>query len=74
MLREWGRIGGIETWVRHGRSSIARSEKKRKYYKKDYPTRKTKIRLRKKCERKARKEQGSVVAGLWNTTAKEFAT
>jgi hypothetical protein len=26
-FREWGRIWGIETWVRHGRSSIARSEK-----------------------------------------------
>lgn len=60
-FKEWGRIGGIETLVRHGKKFYREIRKKLKYYKKGYLTRKTKMRLRKKCERKARKEQGSVI-------------
>jgi hypothetical protein len=73
-FREWGRLGGIETRTRYGKKFYSEIRKKRKYYKKGYLTQKTKMRLRKKCERKARKEQRSVIAGLWNTAAKEFAT
>jgi hypothetical protein len=76
-FREWGRLGGIETLVRHGKKFYRDIRKKRKYYKKGYLTRKTKMRLRKKCERlaiKANKENNSAIAGLWKVEAKEFAT
>jgi hypothetical protein len=76
-FREWGRIGGIETRTRYGRKFYREIRKRRKYYKKGYLTRKTKMRLRKKYERlasKASKEQNSAIAGLWQVAAEEFVT
>ena len=76
-FREWGRIGGIETRTRYGKKFYREIRKKRKYYKKGYLTRKTKMRLRKKYERiasKAIKEQNSAIAGLWKAAAKDFVT
>jgi hypothetical protein len=76
-FREWGRIGGIETRTRYGKKFYQEIRKKRKYYKKGYLTRKTKMRLRKKYERlagKATKEQNSAIAALWKVAAKGFAT
>jgi hypothetical protein len=76
-FREWGRLGGIETLVRHGKKFYQEIRKKRKYYKKGYMTRRTKMRLRKKYERlasKASKENNSVIAGLWEAAARGFAT
>jgi hypothetical protein len=73
-FREWGRVGGIETLVRHGKKFYQEIRKKRKYYEKGYRTRKTKMQWRKKCEREARREKGSVIAGLWKAAAKQFAT
>ena len=67
-LKEWGRLGGIETRTRYGKKFYREIRKKRKQYKKGYLTRKTKMRLRKKYERleiKASKEQNSAIAGLW---------
>ena len=73
-FREWGRLGGIETLVRHGKKFYREIRKKRKYYKKGYLTRKTKMRWRKKCERLARKERGSAIGPLWEAVAKNFVT
>jgi hypothetical protein len=76
-LKEWGRLGGIETRTRYGKKFYREIRKKRKQYKKGYLTRKTKMRLRKKYERleiKASKEQNSAIAGLWKVAANEFAT
>jgi hypothetical protein len=73
-FREWGRLGGIETLVRHGKKFYREIRKKRKYYKKDYLTRKTKIRWRKKCEREARKARRLGAAYAWEGTADHFAT
>jgi hypothetical protein len=76
-FREWGRIGGIETRTRYGKKFYREIRKKRKYYKKGYLTRKTKMRLRKKYERlagKASKEQNAAIAGLWKSAAKNFVT
>jgi len=57
-FREWGRRGGIETWVRHRAKFYREIRKKRKYYRKAW-TRKTIMRWRRACEREARKAQGS---------------
>jgi hypothetical protein len=76
-FREWGRIGGIETRTRYGKKFYGEIRKKRKYYKKGYLTRKTKVRLRKKYERlagKASKENSPAIAGLWKVAAKNFVT
>ena len=73
-LREWGRLGGIETLVRHGKKFYREIRKKRKYYKKGYLTRKTKMRWRKKCDREARKARGSGIAYVWEAVAKNFVT
>jgi hypothetical protein len=73
-LKEWGRLGGIETRTRYGKKFYRGIRKKRKYYKKGYLTRKTKMRWLKKCEREARNEKGSVIAGLWKATAEQFDT
>jgi general stress protein YciG len=76
-FREWGRLGGIETLVRHGKKFYQDIRKKRKHYKKGYLTRKTKMRLRKKCERDARKaikEENPAIAELWKSAAKQLAT
>ncbi len=72
-FREWGRLGGIETRTRYGKKFYREIREKRKYYKKGYLTRKTKMRWRKKCEREARKEHNPAIAGLWGVAAKEFA-
>jgi hypothetical protein len=74
-LREWARLGGIETRTRYGKKFYGQIRKKRKYYKKGYLTRKTKLRWRKKCERlagEASKERNSAIAGLWKAAAKTF--
>jgi hypothetical protein len=73
-FREWGRLGGIETWVRHGNKFYRAIRKKRKYYRKNYFTRKTKVRFRRICERGARKTKGSPIAGLWKAVAEEIAS
>jgi hypothetical protein len=39
-FREWGRLGGIETWCRYGNKFYREIRKKRKYYRKGYWTRK----------------------------------
>ena len=36
-FREWGRIGGIETLVRHGKKFYREIRKKLKYYKEGLP-------------------------------------
>jgi hypothetical protein len=72
-FREWGRLGGIETWVRHGNAFYREIRKKRKYYRKGYWTRKTIMRLRRKCEREARKAKGGPTAWLWKVAAEGFA-
>jgi hypothetical protein len=72
-FREWGRLGGIETWVRHGSRFYRSIRKKRKYYRKNYFTRKTKMRLRRKCEREARRAKGSPIAELLRAAAEELA-
>jgi hypothetical protein len=73
-LREWGRLGGIETLVRHGKNFYREIRKKRKYYKKGYLTRKSKMCWRKKCEREARKAKGSAIKFLWEAAAKDFTS
>ena len=72
-FREWGRLGGIETWCRYGNKFYREIRKKRKYYRKNYFTRKTKMRLRRKCEQEVRKAKGAPIAGLWKVMAEELA-
>jgi hypothetical protein len=77
MLQGMRRIGGIETRTRYGKKFYTEIRKKRKYYKKGYLARKTKMRWRKKCERlatKATKEHNPAIAGLWIAAAKNFVT
>jgi hypothetical protein len=74
-IREWGRLGGIETRSRHGAEFYREIRSKRKYYKKKgYQTRKTKVRWQKECERLAREERNPAIALLWLATAKHFGT
>jgi hypothetical protein len=73
-LREWGRLGGIETWTRYGNKFYREIRKKRKYYQKNYRKPKTIRRLEKYCERMARKEQGSVMGYAWKWLAEQFAS
>ena len=76
-FREWGRLGGIGTRARYGKKFYREIRKERKYYKKGYLTRKTKMRLRKKYDRlasKASKENNSAIAELWKSVAKNFVT
>jgi len=72
-FREWGRLGGIETWCRYGSTFYRQIRRKRKYYQKNYFTRKTKLRMLRKCEQEARKARGSPIAGLWKAMAEELA-
>jgi hypothetical protein len=72
-FREWGRRGGIATWVRHGAKFYREIRKKRKYYRKGYWTRKTIMRMLRRCEREARKAQGLPSGLIWKAAAEEFA-
>lgn len=72
-FREWGRVGGIETWVRHGKKFYREIRKKRTFYLKGYRQPKTIRRLKKYCERMARKQKGLATASLWRALAKDFA-
>jgi hypothetical protein len=71
-LREWGRLGGIETRTRYGNKFYREIRAKQKYYKKGYQTRKTKKRWQTKCERFASKEHNPAIAELWKAAAKHF--
>jgi hypothetical protein len=66
---------GAYRWDRnfgpHGKKFYREIRKKRKYYLKGYLTRKTKMRLRKQCERMARKEKG-LIAELWKSALTNF--
>ena len=73
-FREWGRLGGIETWVRYGNKFYREIRKKRKFYLKNYRTRKTKLRIKRECEREARKAQGSPLEYLWKAMVQEMAS
>jgi hypothetical protein len=73
-FREWGRLGGIETWIRHGNKFYREIRKKRKYYRKNYQKPKTIRRLMKYCERMARNEKGSVIEYLWKAAAEHFSS
>jgi hypothetical protein len=44
-LREWGRLGGITTRMRHGNEFFRKIRKLRKFYLKGYVTRKTKQKM-----------------------------
>ena len=72
-FREWGRLGGIETWCRYGNIFYREIRKKRKYYRKGFWTRKTIMRLRRRSEREARKAQGLPSGLVWKAAAEEFA-
>jgi hypothetical protein len=72
-FREWGRLGGIETWCRYGNKFYREIRKRRKYYEKNYFTRKTIMRLRRRCEREARKAKGGPTAWLWKLAGEGFA-
>jgi hypothetical protein len=72
-FREWGRLGGIATWVRYSKKFYREIRKKWKCYEKNYFTRKTKMRLRRKCEREARKARGLPSGWLWKVAAEGFA-
>jgi hypothetical protein len=74
-IREWGRLGGIETRNRYGTKFYREIRAKRKYYKnKGYQTRKTKMRWQNECERLASEERNPAIAVLWIATAKHFAS
>jgi hypothetical protein len=71
-FREWARLGGIATWVRHGNKFYREIRKKRKYYEKNYFTQKTKMRLRRKCERESRRAKGPI-REVWKVMAEDLA-
>jgi hypothetical protein len=73
-FREWGRLGGIETWTRYGNKFYQEIRRKRKFYLKNYRTRKTKMRIKRECEREARKARGSPIEYLWKAMAREMAS
>jgi hypothetical protein len=71
-FREWGRLGGIETWCRYGNKFYREIRQKRKYYRKGYLSRKTIMRMLRKCEREARKARGLPSGLVWEIAAQEL--